>query len=103
MRDHPVLFKITTLKKTLDGLRGLDGKLERVLRRKASKKGYDGFIGKRKERDEEENEKVAEDDESDAYGEEDENGDDDEEMEDEEDMGSEDNVVDTNELLTKTE
>ena len=47
VRDHPVLFKITTLKKTLDGLRGLDAKLERVLTRKAKGKEI-AVIGKRK-------------------------------------------------------
>ena len=47
VRDHPVLFKITTLKKTLDGLRGLDAKLEHVLTRKAKGKEI-AVIGKRK-------------------------------------------------------
>jgi len=32
LSDHPVLFKITTLKKTLDGLQALDEKLEAALR-----------------------------------------------------------------------
>ena len=50
VRDHPVLFKITTLKKTLDGLHGMDEKLERVLRRKLRGKGYEKVIGKRTER-----------------------------------------------------
>lgn len=53
VRDHPVLFKITTLKKTLDGLRGLDAKLERVLTRKAKGKALVSSLGKRKEREEE--------------------------------------------------
>jgi Sas10/Utp3/C1D family len=52
VRDHPVLFKITTLKSTLEGLRGLDDKLERVLKRKAQGKGYT-MLGKRVKREEE--------------------------------------------------
>jgi hypothetical protein len=99
VRDHPVLFKITTLKKTLEGLRGLDAKLESVLRRKLKGKGFTPLIGKRQDR---EDEKVENED--DSYGEEDEDDGEDgeEEMEDEE-MGSDDNVVDTDALLTKTE
>jgi len=98
------LFKITTLKKTLDGLRGLDAKLESVLRRKLKGKGFTPLIGKRQDR-EEEDEKVENED--DSYGEEEDDAEDDgedgeEEMEDEE-MGSDDNVVDTDALLTKTE
>ncbi len=34
VRDHPVLFKISTLKTTLDGLQSLDDKLEIVLQKK---------------------------------------------------------------------
>ena len=47
VRDHPVLFKITTLKKTLDGLHGLDAKLERVLKRKLQGKPLAALLGKR--------------------------------------------------------
>ena len=46
VKDHPVLFKVTTLKKTLDGLRGLDDKLEKVLERKS--RGKEFLLGKRK-------------------------------------------------------
>jgi len=31
-KSHPVLYKITTLKQTLDGLQPLDDKLERALK-----------------------------------------------------------------------
>lgn len=35
--DHQVLFKIVTLRKTLEGLQGLDGKLESLLAKKTAK------------------------------------------------------------------
>lgn len=102
VRDHPVLFKITTLKKTLDGLRGLDSKLESVLRRKLQGKNL-SLLGKRPEPEDAKNEASEQQSEaasqSEADGSYDEEGGDDEDMEDDMD----DNVVDTDALLTRTE
>ena len=106
VRDHPVLFKITTLKKTLDGLRGMDEKLERALRRKLKGKGFEKVTAKKNER-EEEDEKIADDEEDQMSDDEEDIGsygdqeDGEEDMEDE-DM-DDDNVVDTDALLTKSE
>ncbi len=102
VRDHPVLFKITTLKKTLDGLRGLDSKLESVLKRKLQGKNL-SLLGKRPEPENVEDGKDAseqseEASQSEAEGSNDEEGED-EDMEDDMD----DNVVDTDALLTRTE
>lgn len=102
VRDHPVLFKITTLKKTLDGLRGLDSNLESVLRRKLQGKNL-SLLGKRPEPEDAKNEASEQQSEaasqSEADGSYDEEGGDDEDMEDDMD----DNVVDTDALLTRTE
>ena len=103
VRDHPVLFKITTLKKTLDGLHGLDSKLESVLKRKLQGKNLT-LLGKRPEPENAEDGKdeASEQSEaaslSEAEGSYDEEGGD-EDMEDDMD----DNVVDTDALLTRTE
>ena len=103
MRGHPVLFKITTLKKTLDGLHGLDSKLESVLKRKLQGKNL-SLLGKRPEPENAEDGKDDASEGSEAAsqsvieGLEDEEGDD-EEMEDDMD----DNVVDTDALLTRSE
>jgi hypothetical protein len=37
LRAHPVLFKLTTLKQTLDGLAPLDDKLEKALKKSSGK------------------------------------------------------------------
>lgn len=103
VRDHPVLFKITTLKKTLDGLHGLDSKLESVLKRKLQGKNL-SLLGKRPEPEfaedgkddaSEQSEPASESEAEGSYDEEGEN----EDMEDDMD----DNVVDTDALLTRTE
>ena len=99
VRDHPVLFKITTVKKTLDGLRGLDSKLESVLRRKLQGKNL-SLLGKRPEPEDEKDE--ASEQQSEAPSQSEAEGSYDDEEEDlEEDM--DDNVVDTDALLTRTE
>jgi hypothetical protein len=103
VRDHPVLFKITTLKKTLDGLHGLDSKLESVLKRKLQGKNL-SLLGKRsapefaEDGKDEASELSEAASQSEAEGSYDEEGDD-EDMEDDMD----DNVVDTDALLTRTE
>ena len=85
LSDHPVLFKITTLKKTLDGLQGIDEKLEKALRMRIKGKS----IERRRVEEEEEEEEEEEGGES---GEEEEEGEEEDvEMEEEE------------ELLTKAE
>jgi Sas10 C-terminal domain len=89
--DHPVLYKITGLKQTLDGLGPIDEKLKRFFEKR----------GKRKESDDEgEWVKEGEDDEE---GENDIEGGDDDDMEYVEEELSEDDEDGDSGLLTKTE
>lgn len=104
VKDHPVLFKVTTLKKTLDGLRGLDEKLEKVLERKA--KGKDLLLGKRKQLEEnkiDDEDQSLDEDKDESYGEELGEEEEGEEDFDNDEFDEDDNVVDTDALLTKSD
>ena len=103
VRGHPVLFKITTLKKTLDGLHGLDSKLESVLKRKLQGKNL-SLLGKRPEPENAEDGKDDASERSEAASQSVIGALEDEESDDKE-MGNDmdDNVVETDALLTRTE
>lgn len=104
--DHQVLFKIVTLRKTLEGLQGLDGKLESLLLKKAAKSSKKKVLP----RDSVEVSEVSGDENGESNlddyeidqeeGEDVMSGDDDEEMEDDNDLS---NVVDGEQLLTRAE
>jgi Fic family protein len=100
--DHQVLFKIVTLRKTLEGLQGLDAKLESILTKKKPTKRIprDSVEVSEAESGEESNLEDYEIEE--GEDEEQEQEDDDEEMEDDVEDGMS-NVGEVEQLLTRAE
>ena len=75
VRAHPVLFKLTALKQTLDGLAPLDDKLEKALKSKglgsSARKQSDSYEIEGGKDDDDEEEAIADDEEGEEEGEED--------------------------------